>query len=411
MPRSASCLFALLFASTTVIAADWPRFRGPNGTGVVDDAATPVVWKKSDVLWSVPIPGVGHSSPIVVGDRAFLQSAAGDGSKRMLVCVDAAKGKVEWVRDVPGAKSKIHAKNSLASSTPASDGERVFGCFWDGETVTIYAYDFKGNKLWSYPLGSYRSQHGAGMSPVVAAGKVFVNFDQDGDADVVAVDAKTGQKAWTASRKAYRACTSTPFVRELAGGKQELVVASTAGLAGYDPENGNANWVWNWTWGPGKMALRTVASPLVVGDRIVIASGDGSGTRSTVSVVPGETPRLEWEKTKDTPYVPCPVAKGDHLYWVRDDGFATCAEQKTGNVVWSERIFSKAISSSPILVGDTVFAIAEDGKAVAFKASSAEFEKVGESNVGEAVFASPAAANGKLYIRGAEHLVCIGKKK
>lgn len=398
-----------LIAAGAAAAADWPRFRGPNGAGVADDPATPVKWAKTDVLWKTPIPGVGHSSPIVVGDRVFLQSASPDGKQRFLVSVKVADGKIAWARDIEAKTAKTHKKNSLASSTPASDGERVYACVWDGSAVTVVAYDFDGKRVWSHALGEYGSQHGAGMSPVVHAGKVFVNFDQDGAAEVVALDAKSGRKAWSASRKAYRACTSTPIVRDLPGGKSEVVVSSTAGVSGYDPETGNVNWNWEWKWDGGKQALRTVASAVVAGDAIVTASGDGSGTRSTVAVTPGDKPKLVWEKTKDTPYVPCPVAKGEHLYWIRDDGFATCAEAKTGNVVWSERCFSKAVSSSPILIGDVVLGIAEDGKAVAFKASPAEFERVGESSLGESVFASPAASGGKLYVRGGEHLFCIGK--
>lgn len=404
-------VLSLALAAGVAAAGDWPRFRGPNGTGVADDPKTPTKWTKADVLWSTPIPGVGHSSPVVVGDRVFLQSASAKGDKRLLVCVKASDGKVAWTREVDAQFGKIHKKNSLASSTPAADAERVYACVWDGKGVSVYAYDFDGKKAWSTPLGDYDSQHGAGMSPVVVGGKVFVNFDQDGAAEVVALDAKTGEKKWSASRKAYRACTSTPITRLLPDGKLELVVSSTAGVAGYDPDTGNVNWKWDWKWAGGKQALRTVASAVMVGDAVVTASGDGSGTRSTVAVTPGPKSELVWEKTKDTPYVPCPVAKGDHLYWIRDDGFATCADAKTGNVVWSERVFSGGVSSSPILVGDVVLGIDEKGKAVAFKANPKECEVVGESTVGETVFASPAAAGGKLFIRGGEHLFCIGKKK
>ncbi len=399
-----------LLAAGIATAADWPRFRGPNGTGVADDPKTPVKWTKSDILWKTPIPGVGHSSPIVVGDRVFLQSSSADGKKRLMICLKGSEGKIDWVRDTEARTAKTHKKNSLASSTPTSDGSLVYACVWDGMGVSVVAWEFEGKRKWATPLGDYESQHGAGMSPVVHDGKVFVNFDQDGAAEVVALDAKTGEKKWSASRKAYRACTSTPVVRELPGGKAEIVVSSTAGMAGYNPDTGNVNWNWDWKWARGKQALRTVASAVFVGDSIITASGDGSGTRSTVLVTPGQEPKLVWEKTKDTPYVPSPIAKGNHIYWIRDDGFATCAVAKTGAIVWSERVFSSAVSSSPILVGDVILGIDEKGKAVAFKANPEEFEKVGESTVGESVFASPAAANGKLYIRGGEHLFCIGKK-
>ena len=390
-------------------AADWTRFRGPNGSGAVETA--PLKWNgASDILWKSEIPGSGHSSPIVVGDKVFLQSSATDGSTRMLICIDG-KGKIAWTSTIPGkhpGKGKVHNKSSLASSTPTSDGERVFAIFWDGDGLIVVGYDLAGKELWKTPLGPYVSQHGAGMSPVAYGGKVFVNYDQDGAAELVALDAKSGKIAWSAKRKAFRACSSSPLVRELPGGKTEIVVSSTAGLTGYDPADGKVNW--NWEWKFDGMALRTVGSPILANGTVIAISGDGSGARSTVAVTPGEKPKLLWEKNKDTPYVPGPVAKGDYVYWVTDAGVAVCAETKTGKILWSERATQKSISASLLLIGDAVFAIAEDGKAIAFQASPGGFETVAESNLGEVVFATPAAADGKLYIRGANHLFCIGKK-
>ena len=147
-----------------------------------------------------------------------------------------------------------------------------------------------------------------------------------------------------------------------------------------------------------------------MGDTVVAVSGDGDGSRCTVAVTAGVGSHMLWEKKKDTPYVPGPLLKGEHLYWITDAGIAMCAELKTGKVVWSERAFTKAISSSPILLGDNILAIAEDGKAVVFKATPHGFDKVADNEFGEAVFATPAVANGRLYVRGAEHLFCIMKK-
>ncbi|HVK09355.1 MAG TPA: PQQ-binding-like beta-propeller repeat protein [Gemmataceae bacterium] len=415
-------------------AADWPRFRGPNGTGVVPGPIPPLKWSASEnVLWKADVPGSGHSSPIVVKGRVFLQTSSDDASKRLLLCYDAATGKLKWSKSTPGHKARTHAKSSLASSTPASDGERVYALFWDGSVVTLYAYDLDGAELWSASLGGYVSQHGAGMSPVAHGGKVFVNYDQDdpaqadkpkkGDAprgpatenpaEVLAFDAKTGAKVWTAKRKAFRACSSSPFIRELPGGKAELVVSSTAGLTGYDTDTGKPNW--DWVWKFNGAALRTVGSPVLVGDVVVVPSGDGGGSRNMVAVAPGPKPRALWSKLKETPYVPAPVAKGDHLYWVTDGGLAVCAELKTGKVVWSERAFENLskgtyVHASLLLAGDNVVAVAETGRAVVFKTSPTGFEVVAENDLGETVDATPAAADGRLYIRGAEHLFCIGAK-
>jgi outer membrane protein assembly factor BamB len=160
-------------------------------------------------------------------------------------------------------------------------------------------------------------------------------------------------------------------------------------------------------------SLRTVGSPVPAGDVVVVPSGDGNGSRSMVAVTPGPSPRMLWGKVKETPYVPAPVAKGDHLYWVTDGGLATCADLKTGKLLWSERAFpnlSKGtyVHASLLLAGDAVVAVAETGEAVVFKASPAGYEEVARNALGEAVSATPAAADGRLYIRGAGHLFCIG---
>ncbi len=406
---------ALTPALTLLVAADWPRFRGPNGSGVVAEPV-PLKWSATENrLWTAEVPGVGHSSPIVVKGRVLVQSASADGSKRMLDCFDAATGKPLWTKTATGHPAHIHAKNTLASSTPAGDGERVFAIFWDGNALALSAYDLDGKELWSASLGGFVSDHGAGLSPVVYDGKVFVNYDQSGAAEFVCYDAATGAKKWGAKRKAFRACSSSPLVRDLGNGKAEVIDSSTAGVTGYDPDTGSVNWDWEWKFDG--MALRTVGSPVLAtgGSVVVVPSGDGGGSRSMVALAPGPHPKLLWEKRKDTPYVPCPLVKGDHLYWLTDGGLAVCAEVRTGKIVWSERAFpnlSKGtyVHSSPVLVGDDVVAIAETGKVVVFKASPAGFEVVAENTIGEPVTATPAAADGKLYVRGAHHLYCIGKK-
>jgi outer membrane protein assembly factor BamB len=224
----------------------------------------------------------------------------------------------------------------------------------------------------------------------------------------VALDAKTGDKLWATPRKPFRACYSSPLVREV-GGATEVIDVSSAGATAYDPATGAIRW--NWDWPFDGMVLRTVASPLLAGDVLVLVSGDGGGSRSMVVLdIATKSPKKLWEKRRDTPYVPGVVALGDHLYWVTDAGVATCAETRTGKIVWSERAFNKPVSASPVLAGDTVLTIAEDGKAIAFKATPAGFEKLASNALGEAVFGTPAASNGRLIVRGATHLFAFGPK-
>jgi outer membrane protein assembly factor BamB len=394
----------------SLVAADWPRFRGPNGTGVAADKDVPVQWDaKENVLWKKSVPGVGHSSPIVSGNKLFLQSSSEDGAERWLLCYEVANGDLLWKKSAPGAKVKTHPKNNLASSTPCTDGERVYAASWDGKDVSLVAYDFKGEQAWKRDLGGFVSQHGAGFSPMVYGGKVFLNDDQDGAAELLAFDAKTGRDAWKAERKAFRACYSTPFVLEKDKGEAELIVASTGAITSYQPDDGSVNWTY--AWGFAKMPLRTVASPLAAAGLIVANSGDGAGDRDAIAIRPGvgelTEKNLVWQVRKTFPYVPCLLAKGDYLYGVNDEGAALCIAAKTGEVVWSERLNSP-MTASPLLIDGAVYAFGEDGKVHVF-AAEPKYKSLGRNDLGEGVMATPAVADGRLYVRGNEHLYCIGK--
>jgi outer membrane protein assembly factor BamB len=387
-------------------AEPWPRFRGPNGTGIASDRNVPVRWSGGDgLLWKVPIPGLGNSSPVIWGERIFLQSASQDGKERLLLCLNAADGKTLWTRTVPGAPAKTHPKNTVASSTPATDGERVYALFWDGKEVQVHGYDIDGKPLWNTSLGEFTSQHGAGTSPVVHAGKVFIANDQDGSAALIALDARTGKIAWQAQRQAFRACYSAPFVLERPGGAAELIVVSTAGITSYRPDDGAVNW--HWTWPFYKAPLRTVASPIYGLGLLFANSGDGGGDRDTVAIEPGPNARLVWQKRKAFPYVPTMLVWGEHVYFVTDDGFANCCNARTGEKLWVERL-ARGMTASPILIDGKIYAVSEDGVAYVYPAAPT-FRLLAKNPLGEPVMATPAVADGRLLIRGREHLFCIAR--
>jgi outer membrane protein assembly factor BamB len=390
-------------------ADNWPRFRGPNGTGVAADKGIPVEWDEKSVLWKTAIPGVGNSSPVVWGDRLFIQSATE--KERSLLCLSVTDGKVLWTVTVPGAKGHTHDKNTLASSTPATDGKRVYVLFWDGKDIALHAYDFKGKDVWTRGLGGFKSQHGPGQSPIVVDDKVIFANDQDESSVLIALDAKTGKPAWQAERKHFRSCYSTPFLLERKGGATELVVASTAGLTGYDPATGGQNWAWTWKFDG--MALRTVASPIYTKGLVLASSGDGSGARHMVAVKPGQPggdnakSALAWQNKSDFPYVPCLLAKGDHVYYVNDTGLAGCHQLKNGASVWKKRL-NAGFTASPVLIDGKIYAVSEDGD-VYVLAASTTFKQLAKNSLGESVSASPAVADNRLFIRGKEHLFCIVK--
>jgi outer membrane protein assembly factor BamB len=288
----------------------------------------------------------------------------------------------------------------------------VYGVFWDGNAVSLHTYDLAGNEKWMASLGGYVSQHGPGFSPVVHNGLVYVNVDDDKHAELIAFDTKTGDKKWTAPRKHERASYTPPFILERPGKPAELVLGTTTAITAYDPATGKVVWEFPMVWGKGSMPLRVIGQPVYAAGLVIMSCGDGGGARYAVAIdVDGLKPKKVWEHKKDVPYVPCMLVKDDLLYWVTDrEAIACCAEAKTGRVLWSERVFQKDVTSSPVLVGDQILMISELGEAKVLKTGKT-FEEVHKAKLGEAVMASPAIADGRLYVRGANHLFCFGRPK
>jgi outer membrane protein assembly factor BamB len=407
---------ALICAVTSlpqVSASPWPRFRGPNGTGIATDKDIPVQWSDKDgMLWKTAIPGLGNSSPIVWGKRVFLQSATEDGKERLLLCLNVSDGKIIWSRSLPSSKAHINPKNSWASSSCATDGERVYALFWDGKKVAVNAFDLDGKHLWSRDLGGFTSQHGPGTSPIVYEDKVIIVNDQDGAAAVYALDARDGKIAWQAQRPPFRACYSVPFILERRGQPAELIVTSTAGITSYNPKNGSVRW--NFTWTFTGMALRTVASSLYSDGLIFANSGDGNGARHLIAVKAGDTGEVpqthlawEWKKNRPFPYVPTMLTWGEHLYFVSDRGDVGCVAAKTGDPLWLEDL-GGPVTASPILIDGNIYAITEEGVVFVFQAAT-NFKLLAKNPLGEPVSATPAVADNRLFIRGQTHLFCIGR--
>jgi outer membrane protein assembly factor BamB len=433
-PRLA--LLASVLTATSLFAADWNRFRGPDGSGISTDKNVPVDFSPKDALWKTPIPGKGNSSPIVSKGKVFLQTASDDKLKRSLVCIDAATGKIDWSKDVAASdeinwkkdlsktSANIHGLNSHASCSPAADGERVYVVFWDGVRIALTAWDYAGKQLWTRDLGTYKSQHGPGMSPMVVGDRVILNVDQDDLAEVIAFDAKTGTPIWKKSRTPYRASYTTPFLLER-NGKQEVIVASTAGVTSYDPKDGTVIWNWTWVWKPdpknttgkkGGAPLRNVGGPIYHDGMIFAYSGDGGGDRHMVAIKAGTAgdvtdSALVWEQKRETPYVPMVLAYGDYVFWVTDkENKAICVEAKTGKEMWNEKLGgTDQVTSSPVLIDGKIYSINLSGKVYVYEAGP-KFKLLAENDLKEGVYASPAVADGKLFIRGTKHLYCFGKK-
>lgn len=408
------CGIAAAVASLAVsaFAADWTRFRGPNGTGVATDKNIPVEFGEGkNVLWKVAIPGSGNSSPIVSKGRIFLQTATANGEERKLLCLDLKDGRTLWEKSAPGGTAKTHPKNTLASCTAAADGTRIYMPFWDGKDLSLSAFDYDGKHLWTTPLGGFQSQHGAGHSPIIHGGKVILANDQDDFAELVALYADTGKVAWKAPRPPFKASYSTPLLLERNGSGPELLTVSTAGVAGYDPDTGSE--LWKWTWTSNDKQLRTVGSPIVTEGMVFFGGGNGPGDRHSVGVrIDGKGDvtgtNLAWETRQLFPYVPCLLSKGEHLYFVNDEGIAACTVARTGQVTWKQRVPGGKVTASPLMIDGKVYGITETGGTFVFAADTT-FKLLSQGQLDEGVMASPAVSDGRLLVRGKQHLYCFGK--
>ncbi len=395
-----------------VEAGNWPQFRGPDGNGVSAEKGIPVTWSQGDYAWDVAIPGIGHAAPVIWDDFVFVTSAEDAGALRHLVCLSAESGQIRWSQLIGMNRSKKHDKSSWASATPVTDGERVYVTFADKEHYLVAAYDFSGNLLWRRSLGPYESQHGLGASPIVFEDQLIVANDQDGPSSLVALDKVTGQTRWVTPRAFRDVSTSysTPLLlREPNQPPQLIVVSAAMGVASHDPQTGLLNWQTD------DFPKRTVASPVYGGGLLIASYGQG-GSYGIGQVAIDPKVRNErglaavkWTREKLIPYVPTPIVYGDHLFEWSDLGIITCVDLKTGKDVWTNRLGGN-YSSSPLCIDGKLYGVTEQGQVTVVEAGPA-FKELGSADLGDGSHATPAVANGRLYLRTFERLKCLSAKR
>jgi outer membrane protein assembly factor BamB len=396
---TASCLLP-----PASFSADWPGWRGPRGDGSTEETAFPLRWSATEnVKWKAPIPGTGHSSPIVSRGRVFVTTCIESEKKRVLLCLDRADGRVMWERVLLVAPlEKKHKLNSYASSTPAADGGRVYVTFYDEPRMRVYCYDFAGNKLWEKSPGEFHSVHGFCSSPVLYKDLVIVNGDQDAEAFIVALDKKTGEERWRIDRPNRLRSYCPPVVGEVAG-KPQMVLTGSKCVASYDPDTGKQLWIVD---GPTEQFVSSV-----VFHRGIVFLTAGFPERWVMAIDPtgrGNVTKTHvlWSKKNDGGYVPSPVAYDGHFYLVTDEGMASCWDAKTGKPAWHERLGGHH-SGSGVVAGGHVYFTDDNGVTFVLKASP-EFEPVARNPIGEHCYSSPAFSDGEIFLRGERHLFCVG---
>ena len=412
-----SCGLAMLCSTLLLnefaIAENWPQFRGADGSGISSEKGIPTSWSQGDYLWDVAIAGSGHGAPVIWGDSLFVTSAEDDGAARLLVCLDATTGQQRWSQSIGMNRSKPqNQKGSHASSTPATDGERVYVMFADKENYLVAAYDFAGTLVWRRRLGTFESQHNLGVSPIVVDDMLIACNDQDGPSSIFALDKKTGATRWVTPR-AFRGQStsySTPIVVRESNQPPQLICASgPLGISSLDLKTGTP------IWHSGEFPLRTVASPVFGGGLLIASCGQG-GRYGVLQVAVDPKLRDEngmakviWKREKMIPYVPTPIIRGDYLFDWTDEGIIACVELKTGKDVWVKRL-GGMISSSLLCIDGKIYGVQDSGKTTVIEAGP-EFKELGTADLGEGSYSTPAIANGRLYLRTFSRLKCLQAKK
>jgi outer membrane protein assembly factor BamB len=397
----------ILALSDAAFAENWPGWRGPRGDGTSLEKNVPIRWSSTqNIVWKVPIPGKGHASPIVWGRHIFVVSAIKEKKQRILLCLDRKGGKILWQRVVLEAPSeRINSLNSYASSTPATDGQRVYISFLDRDKMFIAAYDFDGNRLWKVRPGVFASMHGYCSSPVLWKDKVIVNGDHDGPSYIVALNRSTGQTIWKTPRPNRTRSYCTPIIRQI-DGRNQMVLSGTMCVASYDPDTGEQHWLID---GPTE---QFVASIVYNGELLFMTCGfpdrfiqairpDGRGNVTDTHVL--------WQKDRDCSYVPSPITFGPYFLVVADNGVATCFEAKTGKSCWRERL-GPHYSASLVSANGLVYFLSDKGVMTVVKPGE-ELDIVARNELGENTYASPAISDGQIFLRGAKHLYCISTDK
>lgn len=397
---------------------DWPQFRGPTGMGTSGETGLAVTWSATEnIAWKTDLPGVGTSCPILVGDRIFVAGYSGynvpdqeagsmDDLKRHVVCLNRGDGKVRWTKEVETRlpeQDRIRDDHGYASATPASDGERVYVFFGKSGVV---AMDFDGKQLWHADVGDKLHEWGSAASPVLYENLVIVNASVESDS-LFALEKATGREVWRA--RGIHESWNTPILVRTEDGKTELVLAIQGKVLGFDPASGEQLWSCatdiGWYMVPSLVAdggvVYCIGGRSGVAALAVRAGGRGDVTR---------THRL-WTGRKGS-NVSSPIYHDGHLYWANDSlGIVYCAEAKTGEIVYEERLpRAGQFYSSPLLADGRLYYLARDGRTFVL-AAKPKFEQLAVNSIGErgAFNAGLVAADGKLYLRSNQRLYCIAK--
>jgi outer membrane protein assembly factor BamB len=406
-----------LFACCSLVCAgrslacgqEWTRFRGPNGSGVSRATTVPTNWTETDLNWQIKLPGRGHSSPVLWGTRLFVTSGDEGTGERIVLCVDTDDSRCLWTREFPAARHGKHDLNSFASSTPAVDQHRLYISWATPDEYIVLALDHDGHEIWRVDLGPSRVAHGFGASPIVYDDLVVVPNDQEGTSSLVALDSATGAIRWKLPRQG-KSSYITPCVFRPDGGAAQLIITNWVhGITSINPKTGEKNWELDIF--EKSHPESAIGSPIVAGD-LVLGTCGWLGVRKEVvairpsSVARGKDAAEVYRIDRAAPLCTTPLVCDDLLFLWSDDGIVTCADVRSGNVHWRERV-GGTFYSSPICVNNRLYGISADGDMVVLAAAK-KFARLARFPLGEGSHSTPAVANGTMFIRTFSQLFSIG---
>lgn len=396
------------FRASAAPSQDWPSWRGPNRNGIAQDGQNPPVqWSETEnIVWKAAIPGRGHSSPTVVGDRVYLATSDPVRLSQSVLCLDRKTGKQIWLSEVhpSGGDPGKQSHSSAASSTVSYDAGQLFISFLNGGAIYTSCLNRDGKLKWQQKICSFVTHQGFAASPVVYGSRVIVSADHKGGGVITALNRRTGASIWTESRPKIPNYT-TPAILEVAG-RTQMVLAGCNLVSSFDPLTGKKLW---------EIAGSTeecVGSAVTDGKRVFV--GGGYPKNHTMAVEADGSGRIAWQNTARV-YVPSMIAKDGFLYAVMDAGLAVCWKSDTGEEVWKERLGGDFFAS-PILVNNRIYASNVGGKTFVFEASPSAFKLIGTNQLGNEAYASPVICGSRVYLRVAvkgdprqEFLYCVGK--
>ena len=388
--------------------ANWPRFRGPDGSGFSKETNLPVSWDSkagTGIVWKAPIPAPGFNSPLVWGNLVFI--SGGTAAKREVFCYDAAEGHLVWqraVENVPGSPGKapeISEQTGYAASTMATDGRRVYAIFATGD---LAAFTMDGTPVWSKNLGVPKNQYGHATSLAIWQGRVIVQLDQ-GDAGpansrLMAFEGATGRVVWEKSRP-VASSWATPIVGELAG-KTQIITLGAPWVIGYSLADGAELWRAQLLEGevtPSPIFAGGLVCAISPSSKLLAIKPDGTGDVTKTHLV--------WTSEESVPDVTSPATNGELIFSANGAGFMTCVDAKTGKKLWDHDLGFE-VQASPGIAGDRVYVVSAGGGAAVVEAGR-EYKELGKGAIEDKFYASPAFVKGRIYLRGVANLWCIGE--